>query len=108
MSTAAGSGAANFVRFVTVWLGIPPRWRTTSKALARVIQARRQVKATELLSAELSYSTGVMVPSGILGHGGHFWLAFFLAGRRTCVLGAGAFFFPASMLARRASIRLTT
>jgi hypothetical protein len=28
------------------------------------------VKATELLSAELSNSTGVMVPSGISGHGG--------------------------------------
>jgi hypothetical protein len=38
----------------------------------------------------------------------HFWLARFLAGRRAWVLGAGAFFFPASMLARRASIRLTT
>ena len=38
----------------------------------------------------------------------HFWLALFLAGRRACVLGAGAFFFSASMLARRASMRLTT
>src|SRR5262249_1887067 len=33
------------------------------------MQARRPVKATELLSAELSDSTGVMVPSGILNHG---------------------------------------
>src|SRR5262249_6426003 len=33
---------------------------------------------------------------------GNFWLALFLAGRRTWVRGAGAFFFYASMLARRA------
>jgi hypothetical protein len=38
----------------------------------------------------------------------HFWLTLFLAGRRAGVLGAGAFFFSASMLARRASMRLTT
>src|SRR5262249_62260719 len=51
---------SNFVRLVTVWLGIPPCWRTTSKAWARVMQARRPVKATELLSAELSNSTANM------------------------------------------------
>src|SRR6516165_8172305 len=59
---------SNFVRFVTASLRVPPRWRTTSNASARDMQARRPVKATELLSAEPSNSTGVMVPSGILGH----------------------------------------
>src|SRR5215469_7100367 len=53
---------SNFVRFVTSWLGVPPWRRTTSKASARDMQARRPVKATELLSAELSNSTGVMSP----------------------------------------------
>src|SRR5215472_3248102 len=53
---------SNLVPLVTVWLGVPPRWRTTSNASARVMQARRPVKATELLSAELSNSTGVMSP----------------------------------------------
>src|SRR5262249_44472908 len=53
---------SNLVSFVTSWLGVPPWRRTTSKASARDMQARRPVKATELLSAELSNSTGVMSP----------------------------------------------
>ena len=44
---------SDFVRFVTAGLGVPPRWRTTSKASARLMQASRPVKATENLSAEL-------------------------------------------------------
>src|SRR5215472_506011 len=31
---------SNLVPLVTVWLGVPPRWRTTSNASARVMQAR--------------------------------------------------------------------
>ena len=41
---------------VTVWLGVPPCWRTTSNAFSRLMQARRPVKATVLLSVELSTS----------------------------------------------------
>src|SRR5262249_23154807 len=51
---------SNFVRFVTAGLGVPPCWRTHSKASARVMQARRQVKATDFLSAELPNSTAIM------------------------------------------------
>src|SRR6516165_8671015 len=47
---------------VTVWLGVPPCERTTSNASARVMQARRPVKATVLLSAELSNSVTVITP----------------------------------------------
>src|SRR6516165_9425070 len=43
---------------LTVWLGVPPCERTSSNASARVMQARRPVKATVLLSAELSNSIG--------------------------------------------------
>jgi hypothetical protein len=32
--------------------------------------------------------------------GNHYWLALFFAGQRASVLGASAFFFSASMLAR--------
>src|SRR4029077_18428902 len=51
---------SKFVRFVTAWLGIPPCWRTTSKASARLMHTSRPVKATEPLSAELSSSPGIM------------------------------------------------
>src|SRR5215472_4550809 len=72
------------------------------------MQARRPVKATVLLSAELSNSvtviTLIVAPQERLTYR----VAFFLAGRRARVLGAGAFFCSTSMLARSASIRLTT
>jgi hypothetical protein len=71
---------SSFVRFVTAWLGVPPCWRTTSKASARVMHARRPVKATEDFSAELSSSAGVMTTN-------HFWLAFFLAVKWTPFFG---------------------
>src|SRR6516165_8681672 len=73
---------SNLVPLVTVWLGVPPRWRTTSNASARVMQASRPVKATDRVSAELSNSIAVMSPRPALT-GNHFWLALFLAGRRT-------------------------
>src|SRR5512139_2507026 len=72
------------------------------------MQARRPVKAIVLLSAELSNSTAVMALVTVQDYGTHFCPAFFLAGRRACALGAGAFFFSASTLARRASIIFTT
>lgn len=84
-------------------LPIPGPGRTTSKASARVMHAKRPVKATEHFSAELSTSAGVMTHSA-----NHFWLPLFLAGLRAWTLGAGAFFLSASILARRASIKLTT
>jgi hypothetical protein len=34
---------SKFVRFVTVWLGVPPRPRTTAKASARVNRKIRQI-----------------------------------------------------------------
>src|SRR5215813_7381649 len=81
------------VRFVTAGLGVPPRCRTTSNASARLMHASRPVKATEDLSAKPSSSTDV-----IIYYPDHFSLARFLAGRRAWVLGAGAFFFSASIL----------
>src|SRR5260370_35810688 len=93
---------------VTAWLGVPPWWRTTSNASARLMQAKRPVKATVLLSAELSNSiTGVTAIIALRKERLTYRFAFFLAGRRARVLGAGALF-SASTLARRASIRLTT
>src|ERR1700751_1182319 len=53
----------SFVRFVTAGLGVPPRWRTSSNASARLMQASRPVKATEDLSAEPSSSTDIMLAS---------------------------------------------
>src|SRR5215469_16176894 len=52
---------SSFVRFVTPGLGVPPHFRTTSNASARLMQASRPVKATEFSSAELFGSTGIMI-----------------------------------------------
>src|SRR5262249_43774352 len=72
------------------------------------MQARRPVKATVLLSAELSNSVTVITPIVAPQERLTYRVAFFLAGRRARVLGAGAFFCSASILARSASIRFTT
>src|SRR5260370_27998025 len=72
---------------VTVWLGVPPCERTNSNASARVMQARRPVKATVLLSAELPNSIGVIASIVALGRSDSpYRLAFFLAGRAARVL----------------------
>src|SRR5262249_61893966 len=85
---------------VTVWLGVPPCERTISNASARVMQARRPVKATVLLSAELSNSVTVITPIVAPQERLTYRLAFFLPGRRARVLGAVGFFCSAWLLGR--------
>ena len=88
----------------------PPCWRTTSKASARVIQASLPVNATA------AWSTALVTSFFCIGQGRsrsgvkriNYRLAFFLAGFRSRTLAAAGFFFSASILALRASKRLTT
>src|SRR5262245_52641831 len=59
-------------------------------------------------SRAIHFNNGHRVHSRLRRSDSLYRFAFFLAGRRTRVLGAGAFFSSASTLARRASIRFTT
>ena len=89
------------MRVVTAGLNAAHAGEQPRTLETRLMHASRPVKATKDLSAEPS-SSGVVMIYGLTGT--HFWLALFSEPPGLRYWVPGAFFFSASMLARRASL----